>query len=98
MGGFVSPDVVKVNVNGDGFAREDGGTIEDTGTFFGVKKSFNCRTTLTTQSSKIRGLPQYCAFDIGYVHHLPRRSDKMCLVMVGPIWKGTILVTLCRGL
>lgn len=51
--------------------------MENPGKFFSVRRSFNYRTTMTADSSEIRSLRRYCCFAMGYVHHLPSRSDKM---------------------
>lgn len=46
-GGFLGSDVVKAVVKKGDFSGDDEDTVEDTGTFFGVKTSFNCRTSMT---------------------------------------------------
>lgn len=89
--GLVGAIVEKGDLSGG-----EGETAEDPGKFFSVRPSFNCRTTMTVKSSEIRSLRRYCCFSMGYVHHLPRRCDKMwCPPQAG--WQSVPLLLFNYG-
>lgn len=60
-----------------GFSGGGEVVVENATGYFRACPSFNQRSSMTARSSAIKRLPQHCCFDLGYVHHLPRRTDKM---------------------